>query len=134
MTPELNPVNNEQRYYHKAHKKTRSKVERCIGLLKQRFRCLLGERKLLYSHERAADIIISCVVLHNFLMTHFGELVDEVDVDAQPVENVEENNDNEQNAGRRNYLNAGRDVRNRLAHQLFANQQENLQNPNHLVI
>lgn len=46
-------------------KHTRSLIERCIGLLKMRFRCLLKHRVLHYTPEKAGQIINACVVLHN---------------------------------------------------------------------
>lgn len=49
-------------------RKLRSLVERVIGLLKGRFRCLLNERKLRYSPLMAGYIIYSCSVLHNFVI------------------------------------------------------------------
>lgn len=57
-----------QHVYNKFHKILRSLIERVIGILKARFRCLLGERKLRYDHIRTAHIIYSCAVLHNFLI------------------------------------------------------------------
>lgn len=114
MTPFLRPANAEQLHYNKMHKTTRSKVENCIGTLKQRFRCLLGERKLLYSHERAADIIVSCVVLHNYVRAVFND-DDVADVQVGNLNAI---------VARNVYLNVGRDVRNRLAHQLHEDRQE----------
>lgn len=36
---------------NKIHRETRSLIERIISLLKARFRCFIGERKLRYDHE-----------------------------------------------------------------------------------
>ncbi|KAG8239533.1 hypothetical protein J437_LFUL019202 [Ladona fulva] len=47
------------------HIKARSAVERCIGLLKGRFRCLLLGRKLEYEPRKACKFINACCVLHN---------------------------------------------------------------------
>ncbi|XP_008178491.1 putative nuclease HARBI1 [Acyrthosiphon pisum] len=44
---------------------TRSTIERCNGILKMRFRCLLKHRVLHYHPERASKIIIACTILHN---------------------------------------------------------------------
>lgn len=57
-----------QKLYNKIHRKLRSLVERAIGLLKARFRCLLGERKLRYDPLMSGYIIYSCAVLHNYLI------------------------------------------------------------------
>lgn len=74
-------------------RKLRSLVERVIGLLKARFRCLLNERKLRYSPLMSGYIIYSCSVLHNFLIDNkfpvdniepiFEEEVDNYDVDME---------------------------------------------------
>lgn len=61
-------ITRAQQVFNKKHKEARSLIERIIGVLKARFRCLLGERKLRYDHERTAHIIYSCAVLHNFLI------------------------------------------------------------------
>ncbi|KAJ6639723.1 putative nuclease HARBI1, partial [Pseudolycoriella hygida] len=56
--------------YNKNHLKLRSLVERAIGHLKGRFRCLLGENKLRYDTRMSAYIIYACSTLHNFLITN----------------------------------------------------------------
>ena len=40
--------------YTKLHSSARQTLERCIGLLKQRFRCLSGDRVLKFSPTMAA--------------------------------------------------------------------------------
>ncbi|XP_054720681.1 putative nuclease HARBI1 [Uloborus diversus] len=51
--------------YNAAHAKGRCVIERCNGILKNRFRCLLKDRVLHYLPEVAAHITNSCVILHN---------------------------------------------------------------------
>ncbi|KAE8745127.1 hypothetical protein FOCC_FOCC008192 [Frankliniella occidentalis] len=53
--------------YTRLHCRGRSSVERCIGVLKGRWRCLLWERSLHYQPDKAGKIAQACVVLHNFL-------------------------------------------------------------------
>lgn len=66
MTPFEDPaVNTPEASYNTAHKITRSTIERCIGVLKGRFRCIMGERKLRYVPEKVGTIIYSCGILHN---------------------------------------------------------------------
>ncbi|KAH9644707.1 hypothetical protein HF086_016415 [Spodoptera exigua] len=52
-------------HYTSVHVGTRNIVERTIGLLKARFRCLLVHRVLHYAPPVAASIVNACVVLHN---------------------------------------------------------------------
>jgi hypothetical protein len=56
--------------YNTSHKRARNSVERCNGLLKNRFRALLKHRVLHYSPEAASRIINAAVVLHNMCLYH----------------------------------------------------------------
>ncbi|XP_062286964.1 putative nuclease HARBI1 [Scomber scombrus] len=58
----LTPYPGPQQHYNLAHCRTRARVEMTIGMLKARFQCL---RRLRVTPERACDIIVACVVLHN---------------------------------------------------------------------
>ncbi|KAG6453914.1 hypothetical protein O3G_MSEX008405 [Manduca sexta] len=51
--------------YNAIQKRARSTIERTFGILKGRWRCLLGARQLHYSPEVAGKITIACCVLHN---------------------------------------------------------------------
>lgn len=68
MTPFLNPSNNAENKYNKAHSGTRMVIECCFGILKKRFACL--DKKLNTKIETTISIIISCFVLHNFCISH----------------------------------------------------------------
>ncbi|KAJ8712003.1 hypothetical protein PYW08_008957 [Mythimna loreyi] len=66
MTPILNTVEGTpQHNYYLKHVSARNTVERCIGVLKARFRCLLAARALHYDPVTAGKIINACCVLHN---------------------------------------------------------------------
>ncbi|CAB3253803.1 unnamed protein product [Arctia plantaginis] len=66
MTPILDAaVGSPEEYYTKLHCWARNTVERTIGVLKNRWRCLLGHRVLHYNPNMAAQIINACCVLHN---------------------------------------------------------------------
>jgi hypothetical protein len=62
--PETQPGTQEE-HFNERHSSVRSTVERCIGVIKKRFRCLLRYRTLEYTPEKAGQIINACAVLHN---------------------------------------------------------------------
>ncbi|KAK5643411.1 hypothetical protein RI129_007256 [Pyrocoelia pectoralis] len=76
LTPlEHEPQENTPEYfYNRAHKRVRCGIERCNGLLKMRFRCLLKERVLHYAPDVACQIINACIVLHNMCIEHNIEI------------------------------------------------------------
>ncbi|XP_017472838.1 PREDICTED: putative nuclease HARBI1 [Rhagoletis zephyria] len=51
--------------FNKKHSKARNVVERTIGVLKCRFRCLLNERKFCYAPSKVTMIVNICYALHN---------------------------------------------------------------------
>ncbi|KAG0444299.1 hypothetical protein HPB47_013953 [Ixodes persulcatus] len=67
----LNPVpgnpavGSDEARFNQAHRSTRSVVERCIGMLKNRFRCLQRYRTLHYDPIRSCNIVTACSILHN---------------------------------------------------------------------
>lgn len=66
MTPVQNAnEGSPEARYNQRHSSARNCIERCNGVLKARFRCLSGDRKLRYSPEKCGIIIIACAVLHN---------------------------------------------------------------------
>lgn len=68
QTPIIHPepeAGSPEARYNKSHRSIRSIIERCNGVLKSRFRCLLKMRTLHYAPEMAAKIVNACVVLHN---------------------------------------------------------------------
>ena len=58
----------KEKRYNEAHKKCRCAIERAIGVLKSRFRCLCKKTGggILYQEGTACNIIVSCMVLHNY--------------------------------------------------------------------
>lgn len=71
MTPIDNPgPDSPEERYNNRQKSTRSLIERCNGVLKLRFRCLLKHRVLHYSPEKSSKIINACVVLHNICINN----------------------------------------------------------------
>lgn len=110
-----------EKQYNTKQRQIRNKIERFNACWKNRFRVILGERALRYSHAKAGYIIYACATLHNFLIdnsfdTEYGtppfvehaseEYEDEEDVN----EDVEVNNE---------YLERGRVVRDQLIANFF---------------
>ncbi|XP_043485108.1 putative nuclease HARBI1 isoform X1 [Leptopilina heterotoma] len=66
MTPVLGMQQNLPMInYNDRQKSTRVLMERCNGVLKMRFRCLMKHRVLHYKPEKCSKIINACTVLHN---------------------------------------------------------------------
>ncbi|XP_048484566.1 putative nuclease HARBI1 [Plutella xylostella] len=71
LTPILNAaVGSPEEHYTDMHCHVRNTVERCIGVLKARWRCLLAHRVLHYEPTKAAKIVNACCVLHNIANAH----------------------------------------------------------------
>lgn len=88
MTPIAHPQNFAEERYNVAHKTARATVERCIGVLKSRFRCLSRQRILMYSPIKSGKIINTCCTLHNIMIQQGYELPSEEDIlFEQQVEN-----------------------------------------------
>ncbi|PAA75961.1 hypothetical protein BOX15_Mlig020598g1 [Macrostomum lignano] len=64
------------RRFNRAHRVTRSSVERSIGLLKLRFPCLRMLR--VATPELAGEIVKTCVTLHNLCISIEGEVDDNI--------------------------------------------------------
>lgn len=69
MTPILNAVRgSREELYTIKHVQARGCIERCYGLLKARWRCLLKDRVLHYHPNVASKITMACCVLHNMFL------------------------------------------------------------------
>ncbi|CAN7984350.1 unnamed protein product, partial [Ixodes hexagonus] len=80
--------------YNHAHACMRAVVERCIGLLKSRFRCLHKHRTL-YHHPRiAGTIVVACAVLHNICICS-GEPEPELPSDSESDSSSDDEDDEE---------------------------------------
>ncbi|KAJ8930322.1 hypothetical protein NQ314_016871 [Rhamnusium bicolor] len=84
MTPYRDPAEGtpEARYNY-AHIRSRNTTQRCIGILKSRFRCLLKEMTARYAPEFVCDLIKCCAVLHNMCIERH------ILVDVENIENVD---------------------------------------------
>ncbi|XP_056001720.1 putative nuclease HARBI1 [Ostrea edulis] len=81
LTPFLRPLPGAQTNYNRAHKRTRSIVERGIGPLKRRVHVLHGEVRLF--PQKTCQVIIACAVLHNICKDRQIQIPDE-DPDENP--------------------------------------------------
>lgn len=71
MTPVLHPASEAEERYTRAQRKTRSVIERCIGVVKSRFRCIdLSGGVLQYSPGKACKIIACTFILHNICLAY----------------------------------------------------------------
>lgn len=106
--------------YNQVVRSTRQLAERTIGVLKIRFRCILGERKLRYHPTRARRIIYACATLHNYLILNGFDIMHDIDDDYLQFHinnNRDGNNNNNNNQANRD---GGVDRRNVLIN-YFAN-------------
>lgn len=74
-----NNLNNDQRRYNQTINSIRHLVERVIGVLKMRFRCILGERQLRYHQTKASKYIYACATLHNYLIFNHYDILRDID-------------------------------------------------------
>ncbi|KAL5019964.1 hypothetical protein ScPMuIL_002856 [Solemya velum] len=86
LTPFLRPELGPQTNYNRAHRRTRSLVERGIGQLKRRFYVLHGEIRM--SPRKTCQVITACAVLHNVCKDRHIPLPEEED---NLVENIDDN-------------------------------------------
>lgn len=69
MTPVLNAApGSRAEVYTTRHVQARNCIERCFGVLKARWRCLLKDRVLHYHPHVASKIVMACCVLHNIAL------------------------------------------------------------------
>ncbi|XP_036347424.1 putative nuclease HARBI1 [Rhagoletis pomonella] len=88
LTPYRDALHNSKEYkFNMAHSSARNIVERTIGVLKSRFRCLLGT--LHYSPEKVIQIVNVCCALHNICRSYNINLDEEISL--QPNEPAVDN-------------------------------------------
>lgn len=113
ITPVPNPAPGSiEERFNTMHAGIRNSIERCNGVLKNRFRCLLKHRVLHYTPQIASYIINACVVLHNMCIDNRIELL-EGEEDADNL-NMHQFNDANFVQERLQDLEAGRALRNHL--------------------
>lgn len=97
MTPIQNPTAGPEERFNNRLCSIRATIERCNGVLKNRFRCLLKHRVLHYSPTVAGQIINSCCILHNMCIANNvpepeGQENEELDYGIYAVENLPNEN------------------------------------------
>lgn len=116
-----------EKAYNKKQRKIRNKIERFNACLKNRFRCILGERALRYGHDKAGNIIYACATLHNFLIENSFDIeyatppFIELD-NADENENIERDEDDEDDVNfdvYDEYLFRGEVIRNQIVANYF---------------
>lgn len=119
MTPILDaPEGTPEDYYTKLHCSARNTVERTIGVLKNRWRCLLKHRVLHYHPDVAAKIINACCVLHNMCINRVG--IDVVENTAEYGNQYPTATSQESTSSTAAELRQGIEKRNILVQQLWA--------------
>ncbi|XP_065671416.1 putative nuclease HARBI1 [Hydra vulgaris] len=132
ITPFSPAITPEEMFFNKTHSRVRSRIERCIGSLKNRWRCLhKSGGTLQYSPTKCCSIIYTCVLLENMCNSLGLEEPDNVVASDDAVGNTEmitdnsstENNSNFYHVGRRqiNQIRLGLTRRNDLKNYMFAN-------------
>ena len=68
MTPYEEPSTVGEVAFNKHHKKCCCSIERAIGVLKSRFRCICrqSDGAIPFDNEVLCTVIMSCIVLHNY--------------------------------------------------------------------
>lgn len=114
MTPFIGAAENTpESRYNAAHIRARNVVERAIGVLKMRFRCLLKERVARYDPTFVSMLVTACSVLHNMCVIGGVPLIYE----EEDVENEVINIPGPINAN--NLLNEGQQTRNNIVRRYF---------------
>lgn len=115
LTPFNAPNENGPEYrFNLRHASARNVVERCIGVLKTRFRCLLKERSARYEPQFVGRIVNCCSVLHNMCIDNNVPVLEDIIDDG--IHNVNIENEFENNAM---LLNEGRRVRQDVVERYF---------------
>lgn len=91
ITPYRNPSNPTEKKFNETHCKIRNIIERCFGVIKNRFRCVIGSRGLHYSPQKVTKIVNACCALHNICIFYknnmpSNEVVHEDDNEEQIFE------------------------------------------------
>lgn len=83
-------MDDAERYFNNRISLVRNIVERTIGLLKVRFRCLLdSERRIRYTETKVGLFVYACATLHNLLIRNGFDIMH--DINLNDIENIQRN-------------------------------------------
>ncbi|XP_065650733.1 putative nuclease HARBI1 [Hydra vulgaris] len=115
ITPYSLPTTPEEIYFNKVHCQVRSEVERCIGRLKYRSRCLRKSYGALqYTPSTCCKIVFTCILLENLRNSLGLEVLDDIDFEY-------EEDDVQPELTQANQVRLGILRRNQLKNYIFAN-------------
>ncbi|XP_065356305.1 putative nuclease HARBI1 [Calliphora vicina] len=117
LTPYRTPASASiEQKFNDVHSKCRNIIERTNGVLKNRWRCLLGARELHYEPKKAVKIINVCVALHNICIAYKCEYNNSIISDLEETELfiLESGNTTE----RERYLASAQRIRSNIANSL----------------
>lgn len=102
--------------FNDSHSKCRNIIERVNGVLKNRWRCLLGARELHYDPKKASKIINVCVAFHNICIAYKCDSNNDIlyEEEEPAFLNIENPNSNE----REGYLATAQRIRTDIANSL----------------
>ena len=113
LTPYRDPAaGTMQHKFNLQHSKARNVVERVIGVLKSRFRCL--QSNLPYAPEKVVKIVNICSALHNICRLHnIDNPIEDTTIEIQEDEFEFEEDNNVST------MNAAQTIRNEIANNIF---------------
>lgn len=122
LTPVQHPATNSEEQFNQAHGRTRSIVERAIGLWKQRFRCISkssGGLKL--NSSKSCSVIVVTAILHNIAVRENVPLLEEEEGVIAPADDEDSASDNDDppNPHQERLQPAGAEVRELLIQNMF---------------
>uniref|UniRef100_A0A6P7GR91 Putative nuclease HARBI1 n=1 Tax=Diabrotica virgifera virgifera TaxID=50390 RepID=A0A6P7GR91_DIAVI len=86
--PGAQPNSPEERF-NQAHASGRNHIERTNGVLKSRFRCIMGERELRYEPPKVCILVNACCILHNMCIRSRVPLLEIIEGNEQNDNNHE---------------------------------------------